>query len=195
MGHGEPELLAKLHALAREVFLEFNLGSVIRLDVRADEAGDLYILEANPKPDLKRPADGVTSLICEVLVDYGMSYEDLILSLLADRLDFLFTHRAGSVRHVMDLLEADNRSSGCALEGRPGQPGPSNAVGTSVERLRQVITAVRRAESNGGFLAAASGTQLPQGRADFSEVDGPTCAERRAAARPGRKQRSQAAEC
>ena len=35
---------------------EFNLGSLIRLDVRSDENGKLYILEANPKPDLKKPA-------------------------------------------------------------------------------------------------------------------------------------------
>src|SRR5215208_2797382 len=63
----EADLLASLHKLARDVFLEFNLGSVIRLDVRADIAGNLYILEGNPKPDLKRSGHGATSLICEGL--------------------------------------------------------------------------------------------------------------------------------
>ena len=56
--------LDRLRALACEVFLEFNLNSLVRLDLRADENGELFVLEANPKPDLKHPADGVTSLIC-----------------------------------------------------------------------------------------------------------------------------------
>ena len=43
----------EMHRLAREVYLEFNLGCLIRLDLRTDENGKLHILEANPKPDLK----------------------------------------------------------------------------------------------------------------------------------------------
>jgi hypothetical protein len=96
--------IGELRGLACEVFREFNLGALIRLDVRSDEDGRLYILEANPKPDLKQPADGVTSLISVGLPEAGMDYDDLILSLLADRLDFLFTHRVASVQHILDLL-------------------------------------------------------------------------------------------
>ena len=33
-----------------------------------------------------------------------MSYEDLILSLLADRLDFYFRHRPAAVQHITELL-------------------------------------------------------------------------------------------
>jgi hypothetical protein len=33
-----------------------------------------------------------------------MDYDDLILSLLADRLDFLFRQRRGAVGHIADLL-------------------------------------------------------------------------------------------
>jgi D-alanine-D-alanine ligase len=102
-----PALSSDLHRLARDVYLEFNLGSLIRIDLRTDETGALKILEANPKPDLKLPAGEVTSLISEGLAETGMGYDDLILSLLADRVDSLLTHRRQSVRHVIDLLHPD----------------------------------------------------------------------------------------
>jgi D-alanine-D-alanine ligase len=101
---GDAVQLERMRRLAREVFLEFGIGSLIRIDMRADESGELFILEANPKPDLKRPAAGVTSLIAEGLSESGMDYDDLILSLLADRLDFLLTHRRETVGHIVELL-------------------------------------------------------------------------------------------
>lgn len=97
-------LLEQARDIANQVFLEFNLGSLVRLDLRADETGKLFILEANPKPDLKMPAESVTSLIVAGLRDSDMDYEDLILSLLADRLDFLLRHRRDSVQHIVELL-------------------------------------------------------------------------------------------
>ena len=101
----DPGILDRLHRIARDMFIEFDLGSVVRLDLRSDAAGDLYVLEANPKPDLKAPARGVMSLISAGLAQAGMDYDDLILSLIADRLDFLFAHRRGSVEHILDLLD------------------------------------------------------------------------------------------
>ena len=101
-------LLGDLRRLGHETYLELNLGSLIRLDVRADACGKLHVLEANPKPDLKKPAAGVTSLIAAGLPELGIGYDDLILSLLADRLDFLFAHRRSMVQHLLDLLETPN---------------------------------------------------------------------------------------
>ena len=98
-------VLDQLHQIGREVFLEFNLGSLVRIDLRADDSGKLYILEANPKPDLKAPAAGVTSLIAAGLHESDMDYDDLILSLFADRLDFLLTYRRDNVQHLLDLME------------------------------------------------------------------------------------------
>jgi D-alanine-D-alanine ligase len=98
-------LVERMRRLACEVFFEFNLQSLIRIDLRTDENGDLFVLEANPKPDLKRPGEGVTSLICGGLPASGMNYDDLILSLLADRIDFLFSHRREAVQHIIDLLD------------------------------------------------------------------------------------------
>ena len=82
-----------------------NIESLIRFDVRADQSGRLQILEANPKPDLKAPSREQTSLVAASLSAYGMSYDDLILSLLADRLDFLFSERPGSVGQLKALVD------------------------------------------------------------------------------------------
>jgi D-alanine-D-alanine ligase len=102
----DAKLLDDMGRLARQTYLEFDLGSVIRLDLRADEEGKLYILEANPKPDLKAPTSSVTSLICAGLGEIGLDYDNLILSLLADRLDFLFTRRPDMVKHLLELAES-----------------------------------------------------------------------------------------
>jgi D-alanine-D-alanine ligase len=108
----DAQVLEKLRQIAREVYLEFSLNSIVRIDLRCDEGGALHILEANPKPDLKHPAQGVTSLICGGLADEGMDYDDLILSLLADRLDFLFRHRRGAVGHIAELLTTEPTRTG-----------------------------------------------------------------------------------
>jgi D-alanine-D-alanine ligase len=101
----EAKLVDRMRDLARDVYREFNLSSLVRLDLRADEKGDLHILEANPKPDLKKPQDGVTNLISAGLPQAGLSYDDLVLSLLADRLDHLFSHRRAGGQHILDLLD------------------------------------------------------------------------------------------
>jgi D-alanine-D-alanine ligase len=101
----ESKLWTDIHKLAREVFLEFNLGTLIRIDLRADENGKLHILEANPKPDLKYPTLGVTSLVSAGLSQTDLGYDDLLLSLLADRLDFLLRNCRDTVGHITDLLD------------------------------------------------------------------------------------------
>ena len=101
----ETELWTNIHKLAREVFLEFNLGSLIRIDLRADENDKLHILEANPKPDLKYPTAGVTSLVSAGLSQTGLGYDDLLLSLLGDRLDFLLRNYRDTINHITDLLD------------------------------------------------------------------------------------------
>lgn len=98
-------MLDQLYELGRRVFVEMNIETLVRLDVRADAAGRLHVLEANPKPDLKMPTAQGTSLICAALPSLGMDYDDLILSMLADRLDLLFSQRRGSVLHLLELLK------------------------------------------------------------------------------------------
>jgi D-alanine-D-alanine ligase len=116
----DARLVDRMRELARDVYREFNLSSLIRLDLRADERGDLYILEANPKPDLKKPEHGVTNLISAGLAQAGLSYEDLVLSLLADRLDTLFAHRRAAVQHILDLLnDSSELGERSAMTARP----------------------------------------------------------------------------
>jgi D-alanine-D-alanine ligase len=91
----------RLRGLGRSVFTELGVDTLVRLDVRAGEDGELYVLEANPKPDLKAPGKQVTSIICAGIVQEGMSYDDLILSLLADKIDLLFSMRRDTVRSLL----------------------------------------------------------------------------------------------
>ena len=89
----EGRLRSQLEAIGQEIYQAFNLTSLVRIDLRQDEAGQLYVLEANPKPDLKRPTAHSTSLVAQGLEQHQMSYHDLILSLLGDRLHQLLSHQ------------------------------------------------------------------------------------------------------
>jgi D-alanine-D-alanine ligase len=100
----EADLYKKLTDMARHIYEEFEIETLIRLDVRADDKGDLYVLEANPKPDLAAAAENRTSIVGAGLKNEGMSYDDLILSLIADRVDVLFSQRRAVVRHLDPLL-------------------------------------------------------------------------------------------
>ena len=97
-------VMSKLDELATRVFQELGVETFIRLDVRADEAGELYVLEANPKPDLKAPTETVTSLVSLGLPRLGMTYDDLIMSILADRMDVLLSERRGVANRLVRLL-------------------------------------------------------------------------------------------
>jgi D-alanine-D-alanine ligase len=134
----ETELWENIHQLAREVFLEFNLGSLIRLDLRADESGKLHILEANPKPDLKRPSEAVTSLVSAGLSQTELGYDDLILSLLADRVDFLLRNRRGAMAHVAGLI------SPAAMELLDDHQQAQDSATLMVHSLNSVARRMRR---------------------------------------------------
>ncbi len=101
----DAEIIQRLEKLACEIFEEINLETLIRLDVRMNSEGELYVLEANPKPDLKAPTPEQTSLVCTSLESCGMTYEDLILSLLADRLDLYLSQRRGSITNLAEMLK------------------------------------------------------------------------------------------
>ncbi len=90
-GQDDLAVRAELGARAAGLYSRLRLDSIVRVDLRRDAAGRLMVLEANPKPDLKRPDGKGTSLVCAGLSEHAMSYEDLILSILANRLaDYLF---------------------------------------------------------------------------------------------------------
>lgn len=101
----------QLKNLAQQVYWEFSLQSLVRLDIRMDEIGRMFILEANPKPDLKRPRNGVTSLTAAGLQKERMTYPDLIMGLLCDRIDYLMTHRSDIHSHLYRLVQESSQSS------------------------------------------------------------------------------------
>ena len=87
---------------ARTIFEELDIDTLIRLDLRLDADGELNVLEVNPKPDIKKPTGQATSIVCCGLQQCGMDYDDLILSLFADRIDRLFCER----RHIVTSFNA-----------------------------------------------------------------------------------------
>jgi D-alanine-D-alanine ligase len=98
------QLFERLMEIARQIYVELDIETLVRLDVRADANGDLYVLEANPKPDLAAPSEDRTSIVCAGLEAEGMSYDDLILSLIADRIDVLFSRRRAMVNHLTSMM-------------------------------------------------------------------------------------------
>lgn len=104
LGATDGTVYDELVHLARRVHADFQLRALVRLDIRADHTGRLFILEANPKPDLKRPDARQTSLVCVGLAAHGMSYEDLLLSQLIDRLKHYLQNRPAAVRHIAERL-------------------------------------------------------------------------------------------
>jgi D-alanine-D-alanine ligase len=115
----DAELRAALAMLATRLFTEMPLQAVVRLDVRCDADGTPMILEANPKPDLAAPrSDGRTSLSCAGLAEAGMSYDDLILSLLLDRLRTIRAGCPGAPARLSARLGGP-----AATAAGPGRPG------------------------------------------------------------------------
>jgi D-alanine-D-alanine ligase len=90
--------------MARQIYRNLELESIVRVDVRADADGNLYVLEVNPKPDLKKPNGDVLSLVTTGLAEHGLDYQALMFSLLADRLDNLLRYHAGDVAHLIAQL-------------------------------------------------------------------------------------------
>ena len=100
----DADVKKRLSELAARVYTYLDLNTLIRLDVRADENGELAVLETNPKPDLKRPENGVISIVTVGLEPLEMSYNDLIHSILANRLHHLFSVQRGYIRHIVQMI-------------------------------------------------------------------------------------------
>lgn len=98
----EASVIAQLSALAKQIYDGFDLEAMVRIDARADRDGQIYVLEANPKPDLKQPTENSFSFVAAGLGNFGMDYDDLINTLMVDRLRFLLSHRSAMVASMCD---------------------------------------------------------------------------------------------
>ncbi len=101
----EAFVIDTLEELAGRLYREFPLDTLVRLDVRADANGRLSILEANPKPDLKAAENGTISLIGAGIERYGMSYDDLVLSIFVNRVSALLDDEAGISGAIERLID------------------------------------------------------------------------------------------
>ena len=98
----DPLLRSQLAEIGQKIFRQLRLQTLVRVDLRMDNQDRVYVLEANPKPDLKRPEGEKVSLVCHDLAREGMSCPDLIQSLVFNRLAFLKARRAKAVVHCLD---------------------------------------------------------------------------------------------
>lgn len=110
LGDGDQAVKRELLQLAQTIYREFGLQSIVRVDLRSDNAGALHVLEVNPKPDLKRPSDAGTSLVMAGPTADGISYTDMIYGLLADRLHHLLTYERALARQIIAMLLGDNQA-------------------------------------------------------------------------------------
>lgn len=100
----DKNIVSALSDIAARIYKGFGLETMIRVDIRADADGRLYVLEANPKPDLKQPSGTGFSFVSGGLSHFGMDYDDLILSTFAARIHFLLTHRRDMIPQIVELI-------------------------------------------------------------------------------------------
>ncbi|KXF83494.1 ATP-grasp domain-containing protein [Enterovibrio coralii] len=97
----DESLKADIADIVSRIFTAFNLQTLIRVDLRMDNNGRLYVLEANPKPDLKRPCGNQINLVTAGLAAEGMQYEELLQSLIFNRLQYLYRNRPTTLAHCL----------------------------------------------------------------------------------------------
>jgi D-alanine-D-alanine ligase len=91
--HANARVIEALNRIAAKIYRGLGLHSIVRVDLRMDHHGELHVLEANPKPDLKSPADDATSLVSLGLEQLGIDYDVMIINQLSNTLAHLYHYR------------------------------------------------------------------------------------------------------
>ncbi|MCY7295757.1 hypothetical protein [Alteromonas sp. a30] len=86
------KVIRELNHIAKSIYTRLGLHGLIRLDLRMDAAGRMHVLEANPKPDLKAPEQGVSSLVAMGIEQIGLDYNELIRQLFLQSLDYQLSY-------------------------------------------------------------------------------------------------------
>lgn len=73
----EGEKAAEISRLAKRIYRVLNLSGYARIDMRLNENGEIFVIEANPNPDLCRKEDFAVSA-----KKHGIEYEQLIQRIL-----------------------------------------------------------------------------------------------------------------
>jgi D-alanine-D-alanine ligase len=74
----DPEVAEQIQRIARRSYRALDLNGYARIDIRMDDEGRMFVLEANPNPNLAYGEDFAES--AEVT---GMSYERLLERIIA----------------------------------------------------------------------------------------------------------------
>lgn len=104
---GDDHVINELEKISSRIYQALDLETAVRIDFRADESGEIYVLEANPKPDLKRPVKDQLSFICAGLDYENMSYECLIQSMFMNKIHDLITYKQKMAPKLCELLQTD----------------------------------------------------------------------------------------
>lgn len=94
----------QLADMGARIFRDLDLNYLIRMDLRTSRSGVIQVMEVNPKPDLKRPENGETSLVTLGLNEQNMTYADLIMSCLAGFLDSNLRFRPRALASMAEPL-------------------------------------------------------------------------------------------
>lgn len=101
--HRETEVYNTLNQVARQIFSLQGLYSMISLDFRMDGNNQLYVLEANPKPDLKAPKDNKTSLVAMGLEHIEVDYDVMMFNQVVNTLMHLYRYRRNIANRLLRL--------------------------------------------------------------------------------------------
>jgi D-alanine-D-alanine ligase len=72
-----PELTQRIHSMCKRIYRALNLSGYARIDLRLDSNGDVFVLEANPNPELASGEDFADSAAAAGL-DYGALLQRIV---------------------------------------------------------------------------------------------------------------------
>lgn len=103
-------VISEMDRLTAAVYRALSLNGMIRADLRQGMDGTLYILEFNPKPDLRNSMQGEGSLIALGLAGANISYDELILNQLLTSLSDILTYCGKSARSLVSIFNREGIS-------------------------------------------------------------------------------------
>lgn len=99
--------IEEMDRLTMAVYRALSLNGMIRADLRQGADGTLYMLEFNPKPDLRNSSEGKGSLIALGLAASDISYDELILNQLLTSLSGILTYCGKSARTLANIFSRE----------------------------------------------------------------------------------------
>jgi D-alanine-D-alanine ligase len=133
-----PAELKSMERIARETFVALDCRDVARVDLRMDEAGEIYVLEVNPLPGLTPGYSDLCLIASAANIDYRM----LIGEILAGGLKRMREKRRAEAREAEAArLPPNGNGEGNGKDGNGKAEGSGKAEGKplSVEKTPPVV--------------------------------------------------------